>query len=259
SASCELRWSRSELVATCCGEKFSSSSSVPPVELPQSPSPAALVIESKSDCSVPSDRSSGSSTVADVAADCANSGGGATCAPCWVFSSSGFSCSSRSTSAFSSSVDNWSSRIDCCSCGVSVRCWLSLSWSVGFIGIPRQGASIRLPAPLSRRSGGGRTTDVAERKRARCGRRRCGKAAWPAGTRACPGLSSSWLKAEMLSQIDLPDVFIINNLVRRSRGQHTAFVDDVGPVADAQGLAHVVIRDHHADFAFLQEADDLLY
>src|SRR6185437_3277002 len=77
--------------------------------------------------------------------------------------------------------------------------------------------------------------------------------------RACPGLSSSWLKAEMLSQIDLPDVFIINNFVRRSRGQHTAFVDDVGPVADAQRLAHVVIGDHHADFAFLQEADDLLY
>ena len=33
----------------------------------------------------------------------------------------------------SSTVDSWSNRIDCCSCGVSVRCWDSLSWRLCFM------------------------------------------------------------------------------------------------------------------------------
>ena len=44
--------------------------------------------------------------------------------PSWSSrSSAGFSISRRSISWFSSTVESCSSRIDCCSCGVSVRCW----------------------------------------------------------------------------------------------------------------------------------------
>ena len=40
--------------------------------------------------------------------------------------------------------------------------------------------------------------------------------------------------------------------------QHAAFADDVGVVANAQGLAHVVVGDQHADVAVFQEGDDAL-
>ena len=45
---------------------------------------------------------------------------------------------------------------------------------------------------------------------------------------------------------------------RRALGQHAAVADDVGVVADAQRLAHVVVGDQHADAARLEEADDAL-
>ena len=48
-------------------------------------------------------------------------------------SSNGLSRNICSSSCSSSSVDNCRSRIDCCSCGVNARCWVSLSWSVGFM------------------------------------------------------------------------------------------------------------------------------
>jgi hypothetical protein len=49
-------------------------------------------------------------------------------------SRNGFCSSICSTSWCSSSVDSWSSRIDCCSCGVSARCCESRTWSVCFHG-----------------------------------------------------------------------------------------------------------------------------
>src|SRR5882672_1678395 len=48
----------------------------------------------------------------------------------------------RSSSWFSSSVDNCSSRIDCCSCGVSVRCWESRIWRECFMPGKRVGAAL---------------------------------------------------------------------------------------------------------------------
>src|SRR5208283_1248391 len=54
------------------------------------------------------------------------------------------------------------------------------------------------------------------------------------------------------------NAFIINNFVRRSRGQDAPFADDVGAVADAQCFAHVVIGNHNSDIAFLEEANYLL-
>jgi hypothetical protein len=65
-------------------------------------------------------------------------------------------------------------------------------------------------------------------------------------------------EAEMLSQIDFPHALIINDFVGFAAGEHAAVIDDVGAVADAQSLAHVVVSDEHTDLALFQEADDFL-
>src|SRR3954470_21712685 len=62
----------------------------------------------------------------------------------------------------------------------------------------------------------------------------------------------------MLAEIDLSDCLIINNLARCSRGEDASFVDDVGPIADPERLAHIVVGNEHADAALLEEADDFL-
>ena len=49
------------------------------------------------------------------------------------FSSSGFCATAIATSCCSSSVDNCSSRMDCCSCGVSARCCDRRSWRLAFM------------------------------------------------------------------------------------------------------------------------------
>src|SRR4029078_5989065 len=77
------------------------------------------------------------------------------------------------------------------------------------------------------------------------------------------GLLHAWREStisepEMLSEYPRPDGFIINNLGRRARRKNPALVDDVRTVADAEGFAHVVVGDEHADAALLQESDDLL-
>src|SRR5260370_34405243 len=126
-------------------------------------------------------------------------------------SSAGCSISMRSISWLSATVDSCSRRMDCCSCGVSVRCCDNRNCRDGFI----------------------------------------------------VGSVSSWCEAarlhpEVLAEVNTAHAVIINNLLGMPRGEHRAFVDDVGAVADAQGLAHVVIGDQHADAAFLEEPDDAL-
>src|SRR6185436_11787336 len=64
--------------------------------------------------------------------------------------------------------------------------------------------------------------------------------------------------AEVFAEIDLAHVGVGHDLVGCAFGEHGALADDVGAVADAQGLADVVVRDQHADAARLQEADDAL-
>src|SRR3989344_1396184 len=70
----------------------------------------------------------------------------------------------------------------------------------------------------------------------------------------CSGASH----AEVLAEVDLADVGVLDDLGRATFGQHPALADDVGAVADAQRLAHVVIGDEHTDAAGLEEADDAL-
>src|SRR5258705_12194515 len=66
------------------------------------------------------------------------------------------------------------------------------------------------------------------------------------------------LEAEVLPEIHLSDGLIIDDLLGLPEGEHRALVDDVGVVADAERLAHVVVGDEDADAALLEEADDLL-
>ena len=47
--------------------------------------------------------------------------------------------------------------------------------------------------------------------------------------------------------------------VARAFGEHAALVDEVGTVDDAEGLAHIVVGDHHANAAGAQLENNLLY
>src|SRR6478735_2233504 len=64
--------------------------------------------------------------------------------------------------------------------------------------------------------------------------------------------------AEFLAQIDFAHLFVREYRRRRALGQYLAFAEDVGAIADAERLAHVVIGDQHADAAFLQMPHDAL-
>src|SRR5690606_33144578 len=63
---------------------------------------------------------------------------------------------------------------------------------------------------------------------------------------------------EVLAQIDFAYRFVVDDFAGVAVGQHLAFADDVGAVADAQGFTHVVVGDQHADIAAFQEVDNAL-
>ena len=62
----------------------------------------------------------------------------------------------------------------------------------------------------------------------------------------------------MLSEIDLPYAFIVNNFVRVATSKDRAFVNYVRPIANSQCFPYVMISDEDADSAFLEETDDFL-
>src|SRR6195256_6886674 len=66
------------------------------------------------------------------------------------------------------------------------------------------------------------------------------------------------LQLEVFADINASYVFIIDDLVGFSEGEHQSVVDDVGVVANPQRFPHVVVRDENADAAFLEKADDFL-
>lgn len=75
----------------------------------------------------------------------------------------------------------------------------------------------------------------------------------------CPRIKlARSLQAEILAEIHLADIFIINDFIGTAGRQYHAVIQDVGVVADAQRLAHVMIGNQHADVALLEEADDFL-
>src|SRR5881296_3635686 len=143
-------------------------------------------------------------------------------------SRSGFSARNFSSSWFNSIVESCSRRIDCCSCGVSVRCCESLSCRVCFIEMRREGLARRIVVQTGHIGNG-----VYRGMR-------------------CP------LQPEIFAEINASYVFIINDLVRFAEGEHQSVVDDVGVVANPQRFPHVMVRDEDADAAFLEKADDFL-
>src|SRR2546425_9187545 len=109
-------------------------------------------------------------------------------------------------------VESCSSRIDCCSCGVSVRCCESLSCRVCFIEMGREYLARRIVIQTGHWETGG-------------------------GSRRRP------LQPEIFAEINASNVFIINDLVGFAEGEHQAVIDDVGVVANPQRFPHVMVRD----------------
>ena len=90
----------------------------------------------------------------------------------------------------------------------------------------------------------------------------CGVSARCCESRTCSDglqlVGHELIHPEVFAEIDLAHVGVLDDLGRRAFGQHPALADDVGAVADAERLAHVVVGDQHADAALLEEADDAL-
>src|SRR5258705_10221000 len=126
-------------------------------------------------------------------------------------------------------VESCNSRIDCCSCGVSVRCCESLSCRVCFIEMGREDLAGRIVVQTGRNGNGGVVRGMR-----------------------CP------LQPEIFAEINASYVFIIDDLVGFAESEHQSVVDDVGVVANSQRFPHVVVRDEDADAAFLEKADDFL-
>ena len=53
-------------------------------------------------------------------------------------------------------------------------------------------------------------------------------------------------------------MFVVDQFVGFACGKDRAVADDVSPVADAEGFAHVVVGNQHADAARFEELDDFL-
>src|SRR5207342_3434431 len=66
------------------------------------------------------------------------------------------------------------------------------------------------------------------------------------------------LKAERVAEVDAADIRIREYGIGGALGEDASFIEDIRPVADAQGLAHVMVGNEHADAALAQVTDDLL-
>src|SRR5262245_4202918 len=66
------------------------------------------------------------------------------------------------------------------------------------------------------------------------------------------------ISTERLAQVDLPDHLVAYDFLRLSMDQHLTIVNDIGPVDHIEGLADVVIGDHHANAALGEMAHGIL-
>ena len=66
------------------------------------------------------------------------------------------------------------------------------------------------------------------------------------------------LETEIFSQVDFANRFIIDDFLRLAEGQDRSLVDDVGMIAYAQSLTHIVIGNEHSNATIFQEFDDFL-
>src|SRR5690606_14497177 len=84
------------------------------------------------------------------------------------------------------------------------------------------------------------------------------RSCWPSATWRVGFIACFALEPESFAEVDAAHVRVRQQLVRRALRQHLAIIEDVGAVADAQRLAHVVVGDQHPDAAVAQVADDAL-
>jgi hypothetical protein len=66
------------------------------------------------------------------------------------------------------------------------------------------------------------------------------------------------LKPEIFSQINSTGLRTRSDMLRRALFQDNSIIEDISPITDPQGLAHIVIRDKNADAVGTQMTDDLL-
>src|SRR5690606_7875001 len=71
-------------------------------------------------------------------------------------------------------------------------------------------------------------------------------------------MAMSLLHPEMFAQVDATHRRIVDDFIRVAVRQYRPFADDVGAIAYAQGLAHIVVGDQHTDIAGLVESHDAL-
>src|ERR1043165_8735133 len=219
SVSWESRWSRSVGV-----------SGVPKLRSPSSSSSGApRQLEAMSaDQSVSAGAGPGGALLLD---ETGVTGAAASCSPPSASSrsSAGFSMRMRSISWLSSTVEGCSSRIDCWSCGVSVRCWDRRNCSEGFIEMRRLPGR-RLQSDDRATSG----SSLPDTPGARCHY----KQSPPDGPTRPPRIH--------------------RKLLRMARVEHRAFIDNVRAIADAERFPDVMVCYEHADAALLEEPYDAL-
>src|SRR5262252_3593156 len=66
------------------------------------------------------------------------------------------------------------------------------------------------------------------------------------------------LHPEFLAEVEPADVRVVDDVLGPALHQHLARIDDVGPVGEAERLAHIVVGDQHADAALGQVAHQRL-
>ena len=67
----------------------------------------------------------------------------------------------------------------------------------------------------------------------------------------------SVLQAKLVAQIHFLDLLVGQYIVRVARGNDVAATDNVGILADIEGLPHIMVGDQHADALVPQVPDDL--
>src|ERR1044071_3524983 len=72
------------------------------------------------------------------------------------------------------------------------------------------------------------------------------------------GLRPRLVQPEGFAEVDPADLLVGGELFGCAGTEDFAFPENIGPIRDFQGLAHVVIGDEHADPAVPEVGDDLL-
>ena len=62
---------------------------------------------------------------------------------------------------------------------------------------------------------------------------------------------------EVVAKIDAPYIFVFDHVIRRAGHEHLAVVQDIGTVDNFERFAPVMVRDQHANPAFLEVGNEV--